>query len=160
MRIRNSVIAETLSCAMAAAVILAVAMSFMPRTAQAQSCPGNVKVICPDKLDPFVVQFSAAGDGSDLTEAKLAAKASIKKRASLLRKQFDFPIMTQMFLALTHRSQLIPEEPEKPVTTATLGAWFHLDFDNKLMTSLPIRCVPHGGTAALEEHKVVHCEGY
>jgi len=141
-------------------VMVAVAIGLMPWRVQAAECPAKMVTVCPMQADPFLVQLSAEGTGPNLVEAKAAAKASLKKRASLLRQQFGLPIMQEMFLALTHEFQRIPEEPEKPTTTATLGAWFHLDFEKKSMTPLPIRCVPHRGTGVIQEHDVVHCEGY
>ena len=136
------------------------AVALMSSPANGAECPADMTTVCPSKANPFLLQLSAEGSGPDLASAKLAAKASLKKRASRLREKFGFPIMQEMFLALTHHSQLLPEEPEKPTTTVTLGAWFHLDFEENLMTPLPIRCVPHTGTSVLQEHDVVHCSGY
>ena len=114
---------------------------------------------CPTKENPFLVQIVAVGVGPGLKAAKRAAKSSLKKRATLVRENFGFPLVHEMFLGLTPDLQTIPGPPQKPTTTATVTAWYELNIAEGKMIPLPSRCV---GNAAgiIQEHDVVHDQGY
>jgi len=115
---------------------------------------------CPTKKNPFLVQITAEGIGTDLSTAKLAAKNSLKERAILLKETYGFPTMFKMFIGLTHELQTFPELPREPTTTATLIAWYELDFDKGIMTPFPSRCFGKTTSGVIQEHDVVHDEGY
>ena len=115
---------------------------------------------CPTKKDPFLVLITAEGTGKDLSAAKLDAKRSLKERAILLKETYGFPTMFKMFIGLTHELQTFPELPQEPSTTATLIAWYELDFDQGLMKPFPSRCFGKTVSGVIQEHDVVHDEGY
>jgi hypothetical protein len=65
-----------------------------------------------------------------------------------------------MFFALTNVLTQIQHEGDTATTTATLAAWYQLDFDKNRMTPLPHRFVGQVPTRVIQEHDVVFCEGY
>jgi hypothetical protein len=114
----------------------------------------------PIETDPFLVQIVAVGVGQDLRAAIETATGGLRKRATLLRTKLGFPMIHGMSLALTSKVESIPHKGEKPTTTATLAAWYHLDLDQKRMTPLSHRYVGNVATGIIEEYDVVFCEGY
>jgi hypothetical protein len=119
-----------------------------------------MRVSFPTELDPFLVQIVAVGEGQDREGACEAAEISLRKRATQLRVNGGFPIIHGMFYALTNEIVQFSEPGKKAGTTATLSAWYHLDFEQNPMTPLPHRYVGHVGTNVIIEYDVVFCEGY
>jgi hypothetical protein len=118
----------------------------------------NISV--PTELNPFLVQVVAVGVGEDLRRACDAAHASLRKRATRVRTALGFPTIHGMYYALTNQAEQFSEPGKKTGTQATLAAWYHLDFDRKLMTPLPYRLIGQVATNIIVEYDVVFCEGY
>ena len=114
----------------------------------------------PTEADPFLVQIVAVGVGQDLRAAIEAGTGGLRKRATLLRTKMGFPMIHGMSFALTHELERFPKEAERSTTTATLTAWYHLDFDQKRMTPVPSRFIGNVTTGVIQEYDVVFCEGY
>lgn len=114
----------------------------------------------PSELNPFLIQIVAVGVGDELPAARDAALASLRKRATQLRTQFKFPTIHGMHYALTNRVEQFSEPGKKQDSTATLAAWYHMDFERNVMTPLPHRLIGHVATGIIEEYDVVFCEGY
>jgi hypothetical protein len=115
---------------------------------------------CPTETDPFLVQIVAVAVGQDLRAAIEAGTSGLRKRATALRTKMGFPMIHGMSFALTHQLERIPKEAEPSATTATLSAWYHLDFDQKRMTPAPSRYIGNVTTGVIQEYDVVFCEGY
>lgn len=114
----------------------------------------------PTELNPFLVQVVATGIGGDLPAARAAAHASLRKRATQIRTQFKFPTIFGMSYALTGHVEQFSSPDVKKNTTATLAAWYHLDFERQVMTPLPHHLIGQVKTGIIEEYDVVFCEGY
>lgn len=114
----------------------------------------------PTEVDPFLLQFVAVGVAHDLPSAIEEGKTGLRKRAGLVREKAGFPIIHGMFFAVTNVLTRIQHEGDTASTTATLAAWYQLDFDNNRMTPLPHRFVGQVPTQVIVEHDVVFCEGY
>jgi hypothetical protein len=114
----------------------------------------------PGELNPFLIQLVAVGVGGELPAAREAALASLRKRATQLRTRFGFPTIHGMHYALTSRVEQFSEPGKKKDSTATLAAWYQLDFERNVMTPLPHRLIGHVATGIIEEYDVVFCEGY
>ena len=117
-------------------------------------------VAMPSELNPFLVQIVAVGVGADLSAARGVAHASLRKRASQIRTQFKFPTIFGMSYALTSHIEQFSGPGVKKNSTATLAAWYHLDFDRQTMTPLPHHLGRAGQDRHIEEYDVVFCEGY
>jgi hypothetical protein len=114
----------------------------------------------PTEADPFLVQFVAVGVAHDLPAAIEEGKTGLRKRAGLVREKAGFPIIHGMFFAVTNVLTRIQHDGDTATTTATLAAWYHLNFDENRMTPLPHRFVGQVPTRIIEEYDVVFCEGY
>jgi hypothetical protein len=120
----------------------------------------SMRVSFPTELDPFLVQIVAVGEGQDRAGACEAAVTSLRKRATQLRVNGGFPTIYGMFYALTNEIVRFSEPGKQSGITATLSAWYHLDFAQNLMMPLPHRYVGHVGTNVIIEYDVNFCEGY
>jgi hypothetical protein len=115
----------------------------------------------PTEADPFLVQFVAVGVAHDLPAAIEEGKAGLRKRAGLVREKAGFPLIRGMHFAVTNVLTQVHHEGDTSTTTATLAAWYQLDFDDDRMTTpLPHRFVGQVPTHVIEEYDVVFCEGY
>jgi hypothetical protein len=114
----------------------------------------------PTETNPFLLQLVATGAGVDLPAAIAAADTGLRKRATEVRTKWGFPVVHGMSYALTNRQEHFSEPGRKSGTSATLAAWFHLNFDERVMTSLSHRFVGQVSTSVIEEYDVVFCEGY
>jgi hypothetical protein len=117
-------------------------------------------VSIPPELNPFLIQVVALGVGNNLIAACEAAHAILRKRATQVRTKLEFPTIHGMYYALTNHVEEFSEPGKKKGTTATLAAWYHLDFERNVMTPLPHRLISGVSTNVIVEYDVVFCEGY
>ena len=78
----------------------------------------------------------------------------------MIRKKSGFPLIRGLSCGVTSVTTQDPSRRRHVNTTATLAAWYHLDFDNDRMTPLPFRSVGRVSTSIIQEYDVVFCEGY
>jgi hypothetical protein len=114
----------------------------------------------PTEPDRFLVQVVAEGVSHDLPTAIEEGKADLRKRAGLIREKSGFPLIRGLCFGVTNVAKQVHHDGDTSNTTATLAAWYRLDFDNGRMTPLPFRSVGRVSTQIIEEHYVVFCEGY
>jgi hypothetical protein len=110
--------------------------------------------------DRFLVMVVAEGVSHDLPSAIEEGKADLRERAGLIRKNSGFPLIRGLSCGVTSVKTQVHHDGDTEQTTATLAAWYHLDFDNERMTPLPFRSVVQVSTSVIQEHDVVFCEGY
>jgi hypothetical protein len=116
--------------------------------------------VFPTEVDPFLVQVVAVGVGPDLHAAIEEGKAGLRSRAGQMRQKAGFPIIHGLCFALTNVLTRVQKDGDTATTTATLAAWYQLDFERNQMTSLPHRVIGTVSTSVIDEHYVVFCEGY
>jgi hypothetical protein len=114
----------------------------------------------PTEPDRFLVMVVAEGVSHDLPTAIEEGKADLRERAGLIRKKSGFPLIRGLSCGVTSVTTQVQHDGDTSNTTATLAAWYHLDFDNDRMTPLPFRSVGRVSTSIIEEYDVVFCEGY
>ncbi len=118
------------------------------------------EVSMPTELNPFLIQVVAVGSGSDLLAACEAAHSILRKRATQVRTGLEFPTIHGMYYSLTNHVEEFLEPGKKKGTTATLAAWYHLDFERNMINPLPHRLISGVTTNVIVEYDVVFCEGY
>jgi hypothetical protein len=114
----------------------------------------------PTEPDRFLVLVVAEGVSHDVPTAIEEGKADLRKRAGLIREKAGFPLIRGISFGVTNVAKQLHHDGDTSTTTATLAAWYHLDFDNGRMTPLPFRSVGRVSTQIIEEYDVVFCEGY
>jgi hypothetical protein len=114
----------------------------------------------PTEPDRFLVMVVAEGVSHDLSSAIEEGKADLRERAGLIRKNAGFPLIRGLSAGVTSVTTEVHHDGDTSSTTATLAAWYHLDFENGRMTPLSFRSVGKVSTSIIQEHDVVFCEGY
>jgi hypothetical protein len=114
----------------------------------------------PTEPDKFLVMVVAEGVSHDVSTAVEEGRADLRKRAGSIREKLGFPLIRGISFGLTNVQQGLEHDDDVSTTTATLAAWYHLDFDNGRMTPLPFRSVGKVSTGIIQEYDVVFCEGY
>jgi hypothetical protein len=110
--------------------------------------------------DRFLVLVVAEGVSHDVSTAVEEGRADLRKRAGLIREKCGFPLIRGISFGVTSVQQQLEHDDDVSTMTATLAAWYHLDFDNGRMTPLPFRSVGKVSTGIIQEYDVVFCEGY
>jgi hypothetical protein len=114
----------------------------------------------PTEPDRFLVQVVAEGVSHDASTAIEEGRDELRKRAGLIREKTGFPLIRGISYGVTNVQNHVEHDGDTSTTTATLAAWYHLDFDSGRMIPLPFRSIGTVSTQVIQEYDVVFCEGY